>query len=70
MGVKVISERTLDNKTIKLNDAKDAIEVNVSKKDGNAVKVNEDGIFVDKSAIADLMITDLAGNPIGKITSV
>lgn len=68
--VRVISERTLDNKTIRLNDDQDAIEVSVSKKDGNAVKVTEDGIFVDKGMVADLIITDLEGNPIGKITSL
>ena len=45
-GVKVISNRTLDNKTIKLTDDKTAIEVKVSQDDDNAVKVSEDGIYV------------------------
>ena len=63
---KVISDRTLDNKTISLNDEKTAIEVKISDDSANAVKVNADGIFVER---ANILITDLAGNPLGQLYS-
>lgn len=62
-GVKVISARTLDNKTITLTDDKKAIEVQVSADADNAVRVQDDGIFVP----AGILLTDLAGNPIGRL---
>lgn len=68
-GVRVISERTLDNKTIKLTDDNEAIEVQVSDAENNAVKVKEDGIYVEQGFVPDLVITDLDGVPIGKIVS-
>lgn len=68
-GVRVISERTLDNKTIKLTDDQDAIEVQVSDAENNAVKVKEDGIYVEQGPAPDLIITDLDDVPIGKIVS-
>lgn len=61
-GVKVVSARTLDNKTITLDDKK-AIEVQVSADADNAVRVQDDGIFVP----AGILLTDLAGNPIGRL---
>lgn len=64
-GVKVISNRTLDNKTIKLTDDKTAIEVKVSQDDDNAVKVSEDGIYVP----AGILLTDLSGQPIGRLVA-
>lgn len=63
-GVRVISERTLDNKTIKMTEAADAIEVGVSTEEDNAVSIREDGLYVKQ---ADILITDLAGNPLGKL---
>ena len=65
-GVRVISERTLDEKTIKINAEKTAIEVGVSTAEDNAVSVKDDGLYV-KQTIADIVITDLSGNPLGKL---
>lgn len=66
-GVRVISERTLDNKTIKMTDTADAIEVGVSTEEGNAVSIKEDGLYVKQAPIAEILLTDLAGNPLGKL---
>lgn len=65
-GVKVISNRTLDEKTIKINADQTAIEVGVSTAEDNAVSVKDDGLYV-KQTIADIVITDLSGNPLGKL---
>lgn len=65
-GIKVISNRTLDEKTIKINADQTAIEVGVSTADDNAVSVKDDGLYV-KQTIADIVITDLSGNPLGKL---
>ena len=64
-GVKVISNRTLDNKTIKLTDDKTAIEVKVSQDDDNAVKVSEDGIYVP----AGYIINRFIGSAYRKVSS-
>lgn len=65
-GVKVISNRTLDEKTIKINADQTAIEVGVSTAEDNAVSVKDDGLYV-KQTVADIVITDLSGNPLGKL---
>lgn len=62
--VRVISERTLDNKTIKLSDTKDAIEVQVSDDVDNVIKVTEEGLKVP-----GFEIRDLEGNIIGRLIS-
>lgn len=62
--VRVISERTLDNKTIKLSDNKDAIEVQVSDDVDNVIKVTEEGLKVP-----GFEIRDLEGNIIGRLIS-
>lgn len=69
-GVRVISERTLDNKTIKMTDTADAIEVGVSAEEGNAVSIKEDGLYVKQAPLAEILLTDLSGNPLGKLVEV
>lgn len=62
---KVISERTLDNKTIQINEKGDAIEVKVASGDDNLVQVTEDGIKVAKPNT--IKLKSLGGQDLGDL---
>lgn len=70
-NIRVISERTIDGKTIKLTADRDAIEVGVSQAAGNALTTKDDGLFVEDAGLeAGDTLVDLAGNVLGKLLFV
>lgn len=54
MAIKVISERNLDNKTIRKNASGTAIEVAVAESEDNALKLTEQGLKVEKPQTIEL----------------
>lgn len=54
MSIKVISERNLDNKTIRKNASGTAIEVAVAESEDNALKLTEQGLKVEKPQTIEL----------------
>lgn len=64
MSTKVISERTLDNKTIRKNEQGTAIEVAVAPED-NMLQVTEEGLKVQKPVTVKLM--SLGGKDLGEV---
>ena len=54
MSIKVISERNLDNKTIRKNASGTAIEVSVAESEDNALKLTEQGLKVEKPQTIEL----------------
>ena len=54
MSIKVISERNLDNKTIRKNTSGTSIEVAVAESEDNALKVTEQGLKVEKPQTIEL----------------
>lgn len=65
MSIKVISERNLDNKTIRKNSAGTSIEVAIAESEDNALKVTEHGLKVAKPNTIEL--TSLGGEKIGEV---
>ena len=64
MSTKVLSERTLDNKTIRKNEQGTAIEVMVAP-DDNLLQVTDEGLKVQKPVTVKLM--SLGGKDIGEV---
>ena len=62
MSIKVISERNLDNKTIRKNASGTAIEVAVAE---SALKLTENGLKVEKPQTVQLQ--SLGGEKIGDV---
>lgn len=54
MSIKVISERNLDNKTIRKNASGTAIEVAVAESEDNALKLTDQGLKVEKPQTIEL----------------
>lgn len=54
MSIKVISERNLDNKTIRKNASGTAIEVVVAESEDNALRLTEQGLKVEKPQTIEL----------------
>lgn len=65
MSVKVISERNLDNKTIRKNASGTSIEVAIAESEDNALTVTEHGLKVSKPNTIEL--TSLGGEKIGEV---
>ena len=65
MSIKVISERNLDNKTIRKNTSGTSIEVAVAESEDNALKVTEQGPKVEKPQTVQLQ--SLGGEKIGDV---
>lgn len=65
MSIKVISERNLDNKTIRKNTSGTSIEVAVAESEDNALKVTEQGLKVEKPQTIQLQ--SLGGVKIGDV---
>lgn len=65
MSVKVISERNLDNKTIRKNSAGTSIEVAIAESEDNALQITEQGLKVAKPNTIEL--TSLGGEKIGEV---
>lgn len=65
MSIKVISERNLDNKTIRKNTSGTSIEVAVAESEDNALKVTEQGLKVEKPQTIQLQ--SLGGEKIGDV---
>lgn len=65
MSIKVISERNLDNKTIRKNSAGTSIEVAIAESEDNALQITEQGLKVAKPNTIEL--TSLGGEKIGEV---
>ena len=65
MSIKVISERNLDNKTIRKNTAGTNIEVAVADGEDNALKITDQGLKVEKPNTIELQ--SLGGVRIGEV---
>lgn len=65
MSIKVISERNLDNKTIRKNASGTAIEVAVAESEDNALKLTDQGLKVEKPQTIQLQ--SLGGEEIGDV---
>lgn len=65
MSIKVISERNLDNKTIRKSISGASIEVAIVEGDDNALKVTEQGLKVEKPNTIE--IQSLGGTRIGDV---
>ncbi len=65
MSIKVISERNLDNKSIRKNASGTAIEVAVAQSEDNALKLTENGLKVAKPQTIQLQ--SLGGEKIGDV---
>ena len=65
MSIKVISERNLDNKTIRKNASGTSIEVAIAESEDNALQITEQGLKVAKPNTIEL--TSLGGEKIGEV---
>lgn len=65
MSIKVISERNLDNKTIRKNASGTSIEVAIAESEDNALQITEQGLKVAKPNTIEL--TSLGGETIGEV---
>lgn len=65
MSIKVISERNLDNKTIRKSTSGTSIEVAIAESEDNALKVTEQGLKVEKPNTIELQ--SLGGTKIGEV---
>lgn len=65
MSIKVISERNLDNKTIRKNSAGTSIEVAIAESEDNALQITEQGLKVAKPNTIELI--SLGGEKIGEV---
>lgn len=65
MSIKVISERNLDNKTIRKNTAGTNIEVAIADGEDNALKITDQGLKVEKPNTIELQ--SLGGVRIGEV---
>ena len=65
MSVKVISERNLDNKTIRKNASGTSIEVAIAESEDNALQITEQGLKVAKPNTIEL--NSLGGEKIGEV---
>lgn len=65
MPIKVISERNLDNKTIRKSTSGTSIEVAIAESEDNALKVTEQGLKVEKPSTIE--IESLGGVRIGEV---
>lgn len=65
MSIKVISERNLDNKTIRKSTSGTSIEVAIAESEDNALKVTDQGLKVEKPNTIELQ--SLGGTKIGEV---